>query len=58
MVIHTVVNEYDLLYAHQQETAYAEKKPSADEVCTDTAAYKNYTKLPDIRKGDFLNDNN
>ena len=58
MVIHTVVNEYDLLYAHQQETAYAEKKLSADEVRTDMAAYKNYTKLPDIRKGDFLNDNN
>ncbi|MBQ8827285.1 MAG: hypothetical protein IJ007_09345 [Oscillospiraceae bacterium] len=56
MVIHTIINEYDLLYAQQREAAYAEEKPSR-EVHTDTAAYKNLTQLPDIRKGIFSNDN-
>ena len=57
MVIHTVVDEYDLMYAHLRGAAYALEKPSAEAVCTDTAAYKNYTQLPDIMRGDFFNDN-
>lgn len=56
MVIHTIVSEYDLLYAQDREAAYANKKPS-DNVRTDTAAYKNLTQLPDLRKGIFTNDN-
>ena len=56
MVIHTIIDEYDLLYAHQREAAYAVQS-AAEAVHTDTAAYKNSTKLPDIRKGTLTNDN-
>lgn len=49
MVIHTVVNEYDLLYAQEREAAYAVKRPD-ESVHTDTAAYRELTRLPYIRK--------
>ena len=56
MVIHTVINEYDLLYAQEREAAYASAEIS-DNAHTDTAAYTVSTRLPDIRKGNFANDN-
>lgn len=55
MVIHTIIDEYDLLYAQSREAAYAEKTPPAVSL-TDAAAFQTFTKLPEIRKG-HSNDN-
>ena len=47
MVIHTIIDEYDLLYAQKREAAYVREKQFC-EVHTDMAAYKDLTKLSDI----------
>ncbi|MBQ2823205.1 MAG: hypothetical protein IJF18_01340 [Oscillospiraceae bacterium] len=57
MVIHTIINEYDLLYAQTLQEKELPFKADRPAVCVDLAALTAYTALPDLRKGTNLNDN-
>ncbi len=53
MVIHTIINEYDLLWGGQpaQEIDAAENLPAdTGYICTDASALTGFTKLPDLRE--------
>ena len=57
MVIHTIINEYDLLYAQTLQEKELTFKSDYPGECVNLAALTAYTALPDLRKGIKSDDN-
>lgn len=57
MVIHTIINEYDLLYAQTLQEKELPFKADHPAECVNLAALTAYTALPDLRKGTNSDDN-
>ncbi|MGN1137740.1 MAG: hypothetical protein ACI4SF_16160 [Oscillospiraceae bacterium] len=64
MVIHTIIDEYDLLYAQEREAAYAVSADCGVECgCVSSLSvhplFADYTRLPEINdNGGFFHDSN
>lgn len=59
MVIHTIINEYDLLYAQEREADYAVDAAKDDKGGCITALSAGYTKLPEYKdNGGYFYDSN
>ena len=59
MVIHTIIDEYDLLYAQEREAAYAIHAEQINDASAATLLSAGCTKLPEIKdNGGFIYDTN
>lgn len=59
MVIHTIIDEYDLLYAQEREAAYAVSAECGVECGCVFLLSADFTRLPEINdNGGFFNDSN
>lgn len=54
MVIHTIIDEYDLLYAQYEQINKDENINKSQQVLTETELSADVTRLPAITDGRFL----
>lgn len=54
MVIHTIIDEYDLLYAQYEQINKDESLKKSQQEVTETEISADLTRLPEITNGRFL----